>query len=197
MGAPSEAAKYCERCGRKASPEARFCGGCGRPFEAGSDSGEGADPGVPRSPSPAAATAAPAAPVPPEAETDVLTFRPLPVSSFLEAGLCVLTLGLAWVVLKLLRLRSSYRITSQRIEIRTGFLDVTRRNVELYRVQDLELREPLFLRLRGSGEIVVRSMDVGEPEILLDAVPDAAAVHDTLRRLVTEERRRTHVRLIE
>lgn len=202
-------AAFCEQCGRRAAPDARFCGGCGRPLGAAVPSPPAAPDDGPEVAGPDAADAADAsAPggdrtpdrppaADPNAETEVVTFRPLAVGTFLELLVCVLTLGLGWVVLRILRLRASYRLTSQRLEIRSGILTVRRRTIDLFRVHDLEIREPLFLRLRAAGDLLVRSDDAGEPELLIHAVPDIQTLHDTLRRLVREERRRHNVRVVE
>jgi uncharacterized membrane protein YdbT with pleckstrin-like domain len=119
------------------------------------------------------------------------------VRGFGELTLCVLSIGLAWLILWLMRRWTRYRITDQRIEVQTGVFDRRRETIELFRVQDFEIREPLFLRLRGAGSLVVRSMDPAEGEIELDAVPDVQHVYEELRRTSMDERDRHRVRLLE
>jgi len=76
-------------------------------------------------------------------------------------------------------------------------MDRRRETIELFRVQDFEIREPLFLRLRDAGSLVIRSMDPSEGEIVLDAVPGVQEVFETLRRTSIDERNRNRVRLLE
>lgn len=180
-------AKYCEGCGRKASSDARFCGGCGRPFAA--DDGAREETAV-TGDEPRAAAA-------PAVEESLFDLRPLAVQGFGELLLCLLTVGIAWLVLWLRRVWTRYRITSQRIEVRTGVLDRRRETIELFRVQDFEIREPLFLRLRAAGHLVIRSMDPEEGEIELRAVPGVQEVYETLRSTAITERERHRVRLLE
>jgi hypothetical protein len=174
--------RYCGSCGKPVAAGSRFCGSCGKPV---ADDG-----GATRPPSDA----------PPPARTDeqeIFHLRPLAVQSFLQLLLCILTVGIAWVFLKLRRMSTSFRVTSQRIEIRSGIFTIRTRNVDLYRIQDMEVRQPLFLRLRASGDLLVRSMDPGEPVLLLPAIARVETVHETLRKLVQDERRRMNVRLLE
>jgi len=183
-----QAVRYCEACGHEGSPDARFCGACRRPFPE-SPADEPTEPGPP----------VPARPLPGAADGEVLLYdlRPLVLQSFPELALALLTAGLAALVLLVRRWDNRYRVTSQRIELVTGVLSTTHRTVELHRVQDLELRAPLFLRLRAAGDVVVRSMDVGEREVVLRGIQGAVEVHETLRAAVLEERRRHHVRVLE
>lgn len=193
------AGRWCEGCGKQAPADARFCGACGRPFRApgGGDSGHpdgdlDSTPKLSGRPTPRGGAGAPAG-----AEEDVVLFKALPVQTLFQFLVCLLTLGVAWVFLWLSRSHVKYRITTQRLEIRTGIVTVTSRSVDLYRIQDMEVREPFFLRMRGGGDLAIRSLDPGEPEVVIGGIGDVKAVHETLRRLVADERRRLGVRLIE
>ena len=176
---------FCESCGRKASADARFCAGCGRPFEG--------DPTAEPTPGEQVATTAPGG----RGEREVAAFGPVAVQSVGELLLCVLTLGIGWVCLWVSRSHTRYRLTSERLEIRTGRITHTSRTVDLFRVQDLEIAEPFFLRMRGAGHLVIRSQDAGEPEVVLRAVPGVRALHETIRSLMAAERRRLHVKIVE
>lgn len=193
------AARWCEGCGKQAAADARFCGACGRPFRApggadsgGGDDGHGESPKLSGRPAPRGGADGAGG-----AEEDVLAFKALPVQTLFQFLVCVLTVGVAWVFLWLNRSHVKYRITTQRLEIRTGIVTITSRSVDLYRIQDMEVREPFFLRLRGGGDLVIRSLDPGEPEVVVAGIGDVKTVHETLRRLVADERRRQGVRLIE
>lgn len=189
MSAPT----FCEGCGRKAADDARFCGGCGRPFEIPAGSA-GAGSVAVRPASGVADVPAPGAESP---ERTVHEIRPVAVRNVGEFLLAVLTLGLVWLWLWIVRRNVKYRITTQRIEIVSGLVTVTRRTTDLFRVNDLEVVEPFYLRMRGAGNLVVRAQDAGESELVLAAIPGVREVHETLRTLVAAERRRMHVKVFE
>lgn len=182
------AQRFCEGCGRRASADARFCGACGRPF-----AGPAGD--APGRPAPGPREAADAAPS--GEEQIVFDLRGVAVRTVGEFVLCVLTVGLVWVWLAICRRRLRYRVTNQRIEIVSGIVTVTRRTTDLFRIHDLEVVEPFFLRMRGAGNLIVRAQDSGDPEIVLEAIPGVRNVHETLRKLVSDERRRMHVKVVE
>jgi uncharacterized membrane protein YdbT with pleckstrin-like domain len=179
--------RSCEACGAKSSADARFCPSCGR--ELGS-----AEPAVSGRVGARAASDGPAAP---RGEREVLSFRPVAVQGFGEFLVCILTGGIAWVWLAVTRRRDRYRLTNERLELRSGLVSMTNRTIELFRVQDLELRASLFLRMRGAGDLVIRSQDAAEHEVVLPAIPNVREVHETLRSLVNAERRRQRVKVVE
>lgn len=182
------AARFCANCGAELPDEARFCPACGTPRSGGT-----------AAPPKASATEArrPTEPGARNAEEELFEFRPLAVQSFWHLLLALLTLGIAWLVLWISRLTTTYRITTERIEIRTGLFNVTRRTIELFRVEDVEIQEPLFLRLRDAGTLVVRSQDAGEPEVVMAGVPSVRVLHERLREEVRREREEQRVRLME
>jgi membrane protein YdbS with pleckstrin-like domain len=184
--------KFCEACGRQASADARFCGGCGRALGAATASAAGS--GAAERPAGAAESAA--ADVP-GAEREVLRFGPVAVQGFLEFLFSILTAGILWIILLVARRRERYRLTTERLEIRTGLVTFTNRTIELFRIHDLEVREPFFLRMRGAGDLVIRSQDAAEAEVVLAAIPRVRDVHETVRGLVNAERRKQHVRVVE
>jgi uncharacterized membrane protein YdbT with pleckstrin-like domain len=129
------------------------------------------------------------------AEETVFELRPLVVRTTLEALLCVTIVG--WIVLWLARLGLRYRITTERIETREGVVTRTSRFIDLYRIEDFELVEPWFLRMRGAGTLIVRSMDKDEPIAEIVAIPGVRDVYEKLRELSRDDRRRKGVRVIE
>jgi hypothetical protein len=168
---------FCPSCGKAAASDARFCANCGKPL---SDS-----PRVDAAP-PAAVGAA---------DATVFELRPLVVRTAVEALLCVTIVG--WIVLWLARLGRRYRVTTERIETMEGIVTRTSRFIDLYRVEDFELVEPWFLRMRGAGSLVVRSMDKDEPIAELEAIPDVRGVYEKIRELTRDDRYRKGVRVVD
>ena len=81
-----------------------------------------------------------------------------------------------------------YTITDQRIRLTQGVFSKQTDSLELYRVKDVVLVEPFFLRLFGRGNIELRTSDVSSPLQMLRAVPDPAALREKI--LLAAEARR-------
>ena len=87
-----------------------------------------------------------------------------------------------------------YELTTQRLRKTTGILNKKLDELELYRVKDSTLEQPLLLRLFGLGNILVMSSDVTLPVFTMAAVPGAYAAREKLRDAVEAERDRKRVR---
>src|SRR6185369_10564279 len=90
-----------------------------------------------------------------------------------------------------------YEITTERIKISTGLLSRQTSELELYRVRDYTVVEPLSLRIVGCGNIVITSADRTTPQVVLHAVPGAAALKDQIRKHTEQMRQRRGVRDLE
>jgi uncharacterized membrane protein YdbT with pleckstrin-like domain len=88
-----------------------------------------------------------------------------------------------------------YVLTSERFEITTGVLSRRIDQVELYRVKDLGVEEPLALRMVGLGNLIVRSSDRSHPTLVLRGVRECRLLRDQVRGLV--EKRRDEKRVHE
>lgn len=192
---PSEARKFCDACGRPAAADARFCSGCGRGLTGGARPEAAGAARAAADDEPAAPSGAPSGA--PPAEETVFELRSVAVASLGALLLCIVTVGIAWLVLLVMRMTVRYRISTQRIEMVTGIATQKRRTIELFRIHDFEIVEPFFLRMRGAGHLVIRSQDAGEPVVTLRAIPGVREVHERLRALVAAERRRNNVKLFE
>ncbi len=53
--------------------------------------------------------------------------------------------------------------------------------LELYRVRDLDILQPFFLRLFGLGDIVLQTSDKSSPTFTFRAIPDPRALSDQIR----------------
>lgn len=92
---------------------------------------------------------------------------------------------------------TQYEVTSERIRVRHGILTKRTDELELYRVNDTSLIEPLSLRMLGLGTIEVRTMDSSNPTLFLNAVHGARALREDLRKNVEQCRERKGVRVTE
>jgi uncharacterized membrane protein YdbT with pleckstrin-like domain len=90
-----------------------------------------------------------------------------------------------------------YEVTSQRIRLQRGIFTKRTDELELYRVKDTTLVEPLFLRLAGKGNIEVATFDPSTPNLTLHAVSNPRNLRENLRKYTEECRERKGVRLTE
>jgi uncharacterized membrane protein YdbT with pleckstrin-like domain len=126
-------------------------------------------------------------------------------SQVVNLGAYLLCLLLFWLVVPIFyalwrwidtRL-TEYELTSQRLVFRSGVFNRKTEEIELYRVRDSSLDEPLFLRLFGTGNIVLYATDASAASFVLRAVKAAADVRQKLRAAVEAARDRKRVRSIE
>jgi hypothetical protein len=90
-----------------------------------------------------------------------------------------------------------YRLTSQRILASSGVFSRKTDNLELYRVEDLKLLQPFFLRLVGRGSIGVVASDPTNPTMLLAGLPNVEHLRDDLRKHVEACRDRKRTRVLD
>jgi uncharacterized membrane protein YdbT with pleckstrin-like domain len=92
---------------------------------------------------------------------------------------------------------TTYELTSQRLRITRGILNRRLDELELYRVKDYVMVQPLFLRLLGLGDITLTSSDVSTPTVAIRAIANVEAVREKLRTAVQTERDRKRVRELD
>ncbi len=112
------------------------------------------------------------------------------------AGLLIIPLP--WVIWRWLELRSRrYELTTQRLRTISGVLNRNEDELELYRVKDITLQQPLHLRLFGLGNVTLHTSDKTTPELVIPAIPNARQVRDQVRNLVEKRRDEKRVREID
>lgn len=95
-----------------------------------------------------------------------------------------------WLVVR----NTKFEITSQRLRVRAGVLNKTTAELELYRVKDFRVDQPLFLRMFGLSNIILVSTDRTHPYIVIPAVPNGLELGDTIRDNVENLRRNLGIR---
>lgn len=98
-----------------------------------------------------------------------------------------------WLVIKF----NKYKITTERILYSTGILTRKTETLELYRVKDLKLYEPFWLRIFGFGMIELQTSDETTPKFMLKAIPKPQELSDLIRKSVESRRDSKRVRGIE
>lgn len=97
--------------------------------------------------------------------------------------------GIGWGLLSILLLglpflgRQRIRITNERIVIEQGFWTKVRDDIEVFRIRDVVVKQSLYHRLFGIGDVVIKSMEGRASEELhqLKGVADPVGVSETIR----------------
>lgn len=104
-------------------------------------------------------------------------------------GYYLLCMAFCWLLIPIFLLLARYVrvsshhyvLTSQRLHEQSGVFVRKSEVLELYRVKDISVDQPLVQRLAGCGRVILHSSDMSTPVITLEAVPDPLAVADLLR----------------
>jgi len=94
-----------------------------------------------------------------------------------------------WQGRPFLSVSTNYLITNERIRVIHGLIGKDREDVELIRIQDIDLKQTLSDRLLNVGDITILSHDSSHPELILENVRDPDTVHELLRRAVLNARK--------
>ena len=187
--------QICPACGRENDDDARFCENCGRQLAA---------------PDGATAPAAPAAPPPPrrttglsagptDAEGRLIADDGLPIGEDLDGepgGERRLWRGRPSKLFSpRLALMTRYQLSNERLMIEHGFIGRRTEEIDLYRVNDVAVKQNVFERLVGLGDIFIETTDATSPEQRLHNVSTPDRVKDLIRTAARAERQRRRVLL--
>jgi uncharacterized membrane protein YdbT with pleckstrin-like domain len=111
---------------------------------------------------------------------------------------CWLLVPIYFAIARYLQTRSKvYELTSERLKITEGVFSKATSTVELYRVKDIEMRQPFLYRMLGVENLHITTSDVSSPTLFFDAIPVAAGLPDKLRNQVEIIRVQKRVREID
>ncbi len=96
-----------------------------------------------------------------------------------------------------LALMNRYRLTDQRLRWEYGFIARRVEEVELFRVNDVAVKQAALERLVGIGDITCYTSDTTSPQKILHNIRDAEGVKDLVRSAVRRERERRRVMVRE
>ena len=108
----------------------------------------------------------------------------------IAVGVLAVVLAVAFFAIPFLRWQTTtYRLTTRRLQLRSGILTRSGRDFPLIRISDVSFRQGPIDRLLGTGRLVVES--AGEHgQLMLNEIPDVQEVQATLFQLVGEEHQR-------
>jgi membrane protein YdbS with pleckstrin-like domain len=90
-----------------------------------------------------------------------------------------------------------FELTTQRLKITSGVFTKVTETLELYRVKDIEMRQPFLSRLVGIENVQMKTSDASSPFVVIDAVPSSVSLADKLRHQVEIVRQQKRVREID
>jgi uncharacterized membrane protein YdbT with pleckstrin-like domain len=90
-----------------------------------------------------------------------------------------------------------YALTSERLVTTHGILTKVTDTLELYRVRDLRIVQPLFLRMLGLQNVQIITTDATTDSIVLDYLPTADDLGERLRKSVEDCRDAKRVRAMD
>ena len=184
---------YCPACGHENDANARFCENCGRSLSDVAAAAAATRPPERERGRPARPTGMPA-----DAATDRLlddTGAPLDVDGDAEVEVWRGRPSKLWS--PRLAILNRYRLTNQRLRWEYGFIGRRIEEVDLFRVNDVGVNQPLTERLRGFGDITVYMSDASSPDKVLQNIPHPDEVKDLIRTAVRRERQRRRVMVRE
>ncbi|MBU0506415.1 MAG: PH domain-containing protein [bacterium] len=91
----------------------------------------------------------------------------------------------------------SYELTTERLKITKGILSKREDMLELYRVKDISILKPFFLRIFKCANLVLNTSDKSTPIIIIPAIPEPEKVREMLRTHVETMRDRKGVREVD
>lgn len=92
---------------------------------------------------------------------------------------------------------TSYSLTNQRLLIKHGIFNRTTDTLELYRIEDLQLSEPIYLRILGLAHVKVLSTDRINPMLIIMAIAKGEEMFSNIRLTSERARRSVGVRKLE
>jgi hypothetical protein len=96
-----------------------------------------------------------------------------------------------------LALTNRYKLTNQRLIMTFGFVGRRTEEIDLFRVNDVGIKQHPFERITGIGDVYLASADTSSPTRYLHNVLQPERVKDLIREASRQERQRRRVLLRE
>jgi membrane protein YdbS with pleckstrin-like domain len=90
-----------------------------------------------------------------------------------------------------------YELTTERLKITEGIFSKVTDTLELYRVKDIETRQPFLYRMFGVENVQLNTSDTSSPFIFIEAIPRTVGLADKIRNQVEIIRQQKGVREID
>jgi membrane protein YdbS with pleckstrin-like domain len=90
-----------------------------------------------------------------------------------------------------------YELTTERLKTTEGVFSKLTDTLELYRVKDIETRQPFLYRLCGIENVQLNTSDTSSPFVFVEAIPHHVGLADKIRNQVETIRQQKGVREID
>lgn len=90
-----------------------------------------------------------------------------------------------------------FELTSERLRVTEGIFNQKIDEIELYRVKDIAMERPLWMRLTGLASVLLDTSDRSMPKLTLPAISNGVELREQLRKQVEEIRDRKRVREVD
>jgi hypothetical protein len=174
---------YCPNCGTANDENAKFCKQCGRPMDDVQQARQAMNP----------PTGAPMA----DREGRLIADDGLPVGNDVDGvpgGERVIWRGRPnWVFSPISALTRRYKLTNERLQVDNGFISRRHEELDLFRVQDVEIKQGIIARMFDFGDVWIFSSDQSTHHFRLRNVGDPVRVKDLVRAASRIERQRRRV----
>lgn len=90
-----------------------------------------------------------------------------------------------------------YVLTNERLRICSGIFIRRIVDLELYRVKDMSIILPFYMRMFGLGSLELRTSDATTPFVLIEAVPHISKLEEMMRHYVEKRRDEKKVQEID
>jgi len=96
--------------------------------------------------------------------------------------LAIVGVGIFMAIWKYVKTKcNKFEVTDQRILLHQGVFSKTVDELELYRVKDLRLHQPFWLRVVGLSSISLDTTDHSDPEVWINGISNGVELKEQLR----------------
>lgn len=128
----------------------------------------------------------------------VLTAGVIAGGIFFPPAWAFIALPFFYVGWRFLVVRSTrFELTTERLRLTRGVFNQKIDEIELYRVKDISMERPLWMRITGLSSILLATSDRSLPTLVLPAIPNGMELRENLRRQVEDIRDRKRVRELD
>jgi uncharacterized membrane protein YdbT with pleckstrin-like domain len=121
----------------------------------------------------------------------------IPSALLVLAGIGLILLPLVLLIVWITVSSTSYRLTNERLLVRSGWIAKSVQELELYRVQDVAMSQGILQRIFGVGSVSVVSIDKTTPRLSIKGIADPEAIKEQIRKTYRGARKAEGVRTSE
>ncbi len=119
-------------------------------------------------------------------------------SMFFPFAWALIVVPACYLIWRWLKVRSQkFELTSERLRVTEGIFNQKIDEIELYRVKDIAMERPLWMRMTGLASVLLDTSDRSMPKLTLPAISNGVELREQLRKQVEEIRDKKRVREVD